>query len=153
MNLLEKISEKNLSPENLSSNMSTKNNPKIIFRQKNGKNYRTKNCEEKPLPKRFSRNIFPAKKKSEEKIQTKNLWRNFLYQNEKNYPPQKPLKTFGEKSLPFFGEKPLPNKFQKKPLPKNLSRTMSAKNNPKRNLYEKKYLNGNFSKKSKMQSE
>ena len=58
----------------------------------------------------------------------KNVWKDFLYpKNERNFLPQKPLKTIEDASLPFFGEKSLPNKFQKKFLPKNVWRTMSAK--------------------------
>ena len=45
--------------------------------------------------------------------------------SERNYLPQKPVKTLENKSLPFFGEKSPPNKLQKKLLPKNLW-TMSA---------------------------
>ena len=79
--------------------------------------------EEKPLPNCLLKRHFPSQKTLEK--WTKNLWRDTLYR--KKWKELSPTKPFEEKSSPFFGEKSLPNKFQKKHLPKNLWRTTSAK--------------------------
>ena len=120
-NLYEKMSEKKSPPENLSNNISTKYYPNRNFYQTNLKKHsRTKSFEEKSLPKSLSRDIFLAKK-YENKFNQRIFEETFSTKtSERNYLPQKALKTLEDTSLPFFGEKSLPNKFQKKLLPKNL---------------------------------
>ena len=124
-NLYETCLKKNLSLENLWNHISTKYYPNRNFYQTNLKKHsRTKPFGEKSPPKSLSRDIFLAK--NLQKINQKIFEETFsTKKNERNYVPQKPVKTLENKSLPFFGEKPPPNKLQKKLLPKNLW-TMSA---------------------------
>ena len=117
-NLYQQNIWKEISPQNIFQTLFLpKNYPNRIVYQKNIKKYfRTKDFEEKCLPKNFSRDIKLAKIIWNK--WTKNLWRDIIYQ--KRWEELSPTRPFEEKCLPFFGEKSLPNKFQKKFLPKKL---------------------------------